>query len=72
MLKIGILKENYKAEKRVAMIPQFIKKLIELGYEVFVEKSAGENSFYNDSEYIKNEAKIVEKDLVFSCDGLVC
>jgi NAD(P) transhydrogenase subunit alpha len=68
MVKIGILKENYKAEKRVAMIPQFIKKLIELGYEVFVEKSAGENSFYHDSEYAENGAKIVEKDVVFNCE----
>jgi len=71
MVKIGILKENYKAEKRVAMIPQFIKKLIELGYEVFVEKSAGEDSFYHDSEYAENGAKIVEKDLVYNCDVIL-
>lgn len=71
MVKIGILKESHKLEKRVAMIPQFIKKLLDLGYEVFLEKSAGESSFYNDSEYTENGAKIVEKDIIFNCDVIL-
>lgn len=39
--KVGVLRETHKGEKRVSISPEGAKKLINLGYEVLVEKDAG-------------------------------
>ena len=41
------------------MLFRSINKLVKLGFEVFIEKSAGINSLYSDSDYESNGAKIV-------------
>lgn len=40
-----------ESEKRVALIPDSVKRLVELGFEVVVEKNAGIDSYFLDSEY---------------------
>ena len=40
-MKIGILKELQKGEKRVSLSPFIAKKLVTNGFEVFIEKNAG-------------------------------
>jgi H+-translocating NAD(P) transhydrogenase subunit alpha len=47
---IGIPKETYAGEKRVAISPDVVEKLIKLGFAVQVESGAGEGaSFFNDA-----------------------
>ena len=43
-LKIGMTKENKEREDRVAMTPDIAGQLIKAGFEVTIEKGAGENS----------------------------
>ena len=58
-MKIGIPKEIFKDERRVAATPPSVHKLIGLGYEVIVEAGAGEAAHYADDAYEKVEATIV-------------
>ena len=48
---IVVPSETSPGEKRVALIPDSVKKLIELGAEVSVQSGAGETSGYRDEEY---------------------
>ncbi len=50
-MRIGIPKEIYKGETRVAATPDVVEKMIKLGYEVSVEKNAGKLAGYSDAEY---------------------
>ena len=40
-MRIGIPKETYAGEKRVATTPEVATKLIKLGYSVAIEQGAG-------------------------------
>jgi len=58
-MKILVLKETALDEKRVAISPDVAKKLIEMGFDVFVEKDAGLESGMIDSAFEAAGAKIV-------------
>ncbi len=60
MIKVGIPKETYPGEKRVALIPANIPQFKKAGAEVIVQSGAGEEAGYPDSEYVKNGAEIVK------------
>tara|TARA_B100000315_G_scaffold116653_1_gene106973 strand:+ start:8974 stop:10125 length:1152 start_codon:yes stop_codon:yes gene_type:complete len=55
---VGVPKETFPDERRVALIPQNIPNLTKAGFEVFVESEAGEGSGFSDSEYTDKGAKI--------------
>ncbi|MGD9639260.1 MAG: Re/Si-specific NAD(P)(+) transhydrogenase subunit alpha [Alphaproteobacteria bacterium] len=60
-MKIAVPKEILSNETRVAATPDIVKKYIELGFKVAVEKKAGEASGYSDKEYENQGAEIVSK-----------
>lgn len=64
-MKIGIIKETQKGEKRVAISPNIAKQLIEKGFEILVVKDAGESSQYKNSEYKDIGATIESRGVVF-------
>lgn len=51
-MKLAVAKETIEGEKRVALIPESVKKLIGKGFQIQVEKGAGEGSFIADQEYV--------------------
>ncbi len=57
-MKIGIPKETHPKEKRVAGSPDTVKKLVNMGIEVLVEKEAGHDSMMLDQAYEEAGAKI--------------
>ena len=57
-MKIGIPKEIKNNEFRVAITPNGVKKLINKGHEVIVEKNAGIESNFSNKEYQKSGAEI--------------
>jgi len=73
-LKIGIYKETTAAEKRVALTPEGVAKLIKEGHSLLVESKAGAASSYPDHTYKDAGAEIVndrtslfsEADLIIS------
>ena len=58
-MKISVPKEIFPGERRVALVPGALSKIIKTGFEIFIEKGAGEGSYYPDKEYEKAGAKIV-------------
>lgn len=53
MTQIFIPKEINANEKRVAAIPDSVKKLVAAGFEVRIQSGAGEGSFISDKDYEK-------------------
>ncbi len=57
-MKIAIPKERRLHERRVAASPETVKKLIGLGFEVTVEKSAGDGASIPDADYAEAGAAL--------------
>src|SRR4029077_10265357 len=58
-MKVGIPKEIYPHERRVAATPDTVEKIVKLGLEVVVEAGAGEASAFTDAAYAEAGAGIV-------------
>jgi NAD(P) transhydrogenase subunit alpha len=67
-MKLFVLKENQELDKRVSVTPEIVQKLVELGNEVLIEKEAGENAGFEDSEYENSGAKITKRSLCSDAD----
>jgi NAD(P) transhydrogenase subunit alpha len=50
-MRIGVPKESYAGERRVATTPDVAVQLIELGFDVSVESGAGKESSFSDAAY---------------------
>ncbi len=50
-MKIGVPRENFPGERRVATTPDVAAQLIKLGFEVAVESGAGATSSFSDEAY---------------------
>ena len=57
---IVIPKEIMHDEARVAATPETVGKFVKEGFEVLVEKSAGDGALYTDEEYIQAGAKMID------------
>ncbi len=57
-MRIGVPKETAPGERRVALVPESAKKLIQAGYEVAVEAGAGDAAGYPDAGYREAGATI--------------
>ena len=58
-MKIGIPKEVCAGERRVALTPDYAVRAAKLGFEICVEKGAGEEAGFADDAYRKAGAEIV-------------
>jgi NAD(P) transhydrogenase subunit alpha len=58
-MKIGVAKEVEMGERRVALIPDTVSRLVKQGLEVWVEAGAGEQAFFSDAAYEAAGATIV-------------
>jgi H+-translocating NAD(P) transhydrogenase subunit alpha len=60
LMQIGIPTETILGENRVAATPETVKKLINAGHRVVIERGAGVKAAYIDSSYEQVGAKITE------------
>ncbi|MBD2776410.1 Re/Si-specific NAD(P)(+) transhydrogenase subunit alpha [Iningainema tapete] len=58
-MRLAVAKEIEVCERRVALIPDTVAKLVKQGVEVWVEAGAGERAFFSDEAYEKAGAKII-------------
>ena len=58
-MKIGVVRERVPGERRVALVPDAVAKLIGAGHQLFVERGAGAATGHPDSAYEKASATIV-------------
>jgi H+-translocating NAD(P) transhydrogenase subunit alpha len=70
-MRIGVPKETTPGERRVALVPESCKKLIQAGYAITVEAGAGEPAGFSDGVYREagvaldsNPAAVLGADLV--------
>jgi H+-translocating NAD(P) transhydrogenase subunit alpha len=59
-LMIGVPREVYPGEKRVATVPDVVEKLVKLGFTVAVESGAGDAANFSDDTYRAAGAQIVD------------
>jgi NAD(P) transhydrogenase subunit alpha len=55
---IGVPKESYPGERRVALVPAVVPNLIKAGFQVMVEAGAGYDAGYPDAQYAEKGATI--------------
>ena len=58
-MKVGIPREVHRGERRVAATPETTARLTKLGFEVLVERGAGEGASFRDADYEKVGARLV-------------
>ena len=71
--RIGVPRETFPGEKRVATVPEVVEKLIKLGFRVAVETGAGDTANFSDDAYRAAGAQIegdaaalwADSDIVF-------
>ena len=69
---VGIPKESFPGERRVALVPSVIPSLLKAGFEVVVESGAGAAAGYPDAEYVGKGGKILrERAEVFKAADVV-
>jgi H+-translocating NAD(P) transhydrogenase subunit alpha len=57
---IGVPKETWPGEKRVATVPEVVEKLIKLGFKVAVESGAGDAANFSDDTYRAAGAEVID------------
>lgn len=67
-LTIGVPREVYPEEMRVALSPQACKVLTDKGFKVNIEEGAGAGAQFLDSDYINAGAKVVPAKDAFNAD----
>src|SRR5713226_6125274 len=55
---VGVPKESFPGERRVALAPVVLPNLIKAGFEIVIEAGAGVEAGYPDKEYADRGAKI--------------
>ncbi len=72
-MRIGSILENQKIEKRVAIMPEIVKKYISLGFEILLSKNYASHLGITDEEYSKVGAKISldDNEILKSSDIIV-
>jgi H+-translocating NAD(P) transhydrogenase subunit alpha len=69
---IGVPKEIYPGERRVALVPLVVPMLAKAGFEVHVQSGAGVDAGYPDSLYAEKGAKVVaERASVFGAADII-
>lgn len=68
---MGVPKEIFQNEKRVALSPAGVQALIKQGFNVVVESGAGEASKFPDEQYVQAGATIKDVKDVLTSDVLV-
>ncbi len=67
-MKLGIVKETRPEERRVAASPAVVAKWIKGGWEVVIERGAGDSASYPDAQYETAGAKVVDRPAAWGAD----
>jgi NAD(P) transhydrogenase subunit alpha len=72
-VKVAVPKEIAPGERRVALVPEIVRKLVGSGFEVSVEQGAGAEASFSDPDYEEAGASIVSarEELLGQADGVL-
>ncbi|HSD10877.1 MAG TPA: Re/Si-specific NAD(P)(+) transhydrogenase subunit alpha [Candidatus Binatia bacterium] len=69
---VGIPKESYPGERRVALVPKTVPNLVKAGLQVVLEAGAGTEAGYPDAQYAERDVKILpDRASVFATADIV-
>ena len=57
-MRIGVVKETFPGERRVALVPSSLAPLIKAGHQIVVESGAGGSAGYTDQQYQSSGATV--------------
>ncbi|MCH8344879.1 MAG: NAD(P) transhydrogenase subunit alpha, partial [Planctomycetes bacterium] len=70
---VGVVKETYPGERRVALVPGVVPSLVKAGMEVAVEAGAGDQAGFRDSAYQEKGATTIgQRQEVFAAADVIC
>ena len=70
-MRVGVPKEVAANERRVALTPEVVGRLIKGGYEIVIERGAGTAAFFPDDAYTAAGAKIGDRSSVIGQSDIV-
>ncbi|HEY8074748.1 MAG TPA: Re/Si-specific NAD(P)(+) transhydrogenase subunit alpha [Labilithrix sp.] len=72
-MKIAVVKETAPGERRVAIVPDSVKRLAQKKIEVVVAKGAGEGALFPDADYEAQKAQLVSSaaDAIAAADAIM-
>ncbi len=68
-MKLGVLKEQN--DNRVALVPQTLPKMKDLGIEILIEKGAGEGAMHQDADYAEHATVTSRGEIIKHADLIV-
>jgi NAD(P) transhydrogenase subunit alpha len=70
-MRIGVPKETAEGERRVALVPDAIRKLTDGGQQILVERGAGAGALIPDSAFEAAGAQLVDAETALAADIVV-
>jgi len=70
-MRIAVPKEHDADERRVALVPEVVRKLSGRGIEVAVERGAGERALISDAAFEEAGAVVVDGNEVWKSDAVI-
>jgi proton-translocating NAD(P)+ transhydrogenase subunit alpha len=70
-MTVGVPKETFPGERRVALVPSAIPQLTKAGFDVLVESGAGAAAGFTDAAYQDKGARLVSREDVFQASDIV-
>ncbi|HSK07978.1 MAG TPA: Re/Si-specific NAD(P)(+) transhydrogenase subunit alpha [Vicinamibacterales bacterium] len=70
-MTVGVPREVVPGERRVALVPETVAKLVAAGHEVVVEKGAGRRAGFADSAYSDAGATVADSTTALAADVVV-
>ncbi|HEY7098690.1 MAG TPA: Re/Si-specific NAD(P)(+) transhydrogenase subunit alpha [Terriglobales bacterium] len=69
---VGVPKESYPGERRVALVPVVIPTLLKAGFQIMVESGAGVEAGYPDARYTEKGAQVAaDRAAVFKAADII-
>jgi proton-translocating NAD(P)+ transhydrogenase subunit alpha len=59
-MRIGVPRETAAGERRVALVPEVVAKLVPAGFDMLVQRGAGEAAWFPDAAYEEAGARLVD------------
>ena len=70
-MKVAVVKETAPGERRVALVPETVPRLLQAGLEVLVEQGAGDGAWFPDSAYTAAGATIATTDDLYATADVI-
>jgi H+-translocating NAD(P) transhydrogenase subunit alpha len=68
-MRLGVPKETTPGERRVALVPEVVRRLAEAGFDVAVERGAGADASFPDEAFVEAGASLVNS--AFDAEAVV-